>query len=536
MTQSNHELLRTIFRNSFWGTFASVASPILAFLFGGLTIRYVGIEAAGFSMVVGSILGMAAQFGTLGIGEAILPAMAAAIGGGDRDRVRRLIGTLLVAAAVSSCVTAAALVTFAGQLVAWTQTSVPSDVASTFIAISALSTVVGSLSGTMMNIVRAASRHDLVTKTVLPLSFLSGVVGCILVPLFPSLLTVALIGCCSSLVNLPVFFTLARRVVPETVRPAFSTTEIPSLARYGFWMSLTKLFAAMTGGVDDLVITAACGAAAVPPWSIGKKILLTVHTFLAQHTEHLVPTLGTVHEKSRQTFDSICAAMHWYVVVVAAAGYTFVAWAGPAVVAAAAGEKVAALCEIPLAAYSIFGIALAMNIIPVISAMALSDAKPGFLVSVLINISTLTALVLLVHTMGVPAAYFAPLFAAPFIVVALGTSSSRLFDPRLARQRLQPVLVPAVCGLTGVVASLISPATLTLVQRAAVGACLAPVMIGLVIVGEHILGINAQAHQQLLRVARHALGIAFGLSRVFLGRLLPGSPGNSPRSDRHETI
>jgi len=536
MTPSNHDLLRTIFRNSFWGTFASVASPILVFLFGGLTIRYVGIEAAGFSMVVGSILGIAAQFGTLGIGDAVLPAMAAAIGVGDRQRVRRLIGTLLLAAIVSSCVTAAALVTFAGPLVTWTRTSVPFQVATTFIAISAVSTVVGSLSGTMMNIVRAASRHDLVTKTVLPLSFLSGIVGCILVPLFPSLMTVALIGCCSSLLNLPIFFALARRIVPETVRPVFSLAEIPSLARYGFWISLTRLLSAMTGGIDDLVITAACGAAAVPPWSICKKILLTVHTFLAQHTEHLIPTLGTVHEKSRQTFDSISAAMHWYVVVVAAAGYTFVAWAGPAVIAAAAGEKVAALCEIPLSAYSIFGIALALNIIPVISAMALSDAKPGFLVSLFYNFALLSGLVLLVRTMGVPAAYYAPLFAVPFLVAAVGASSTRLYDPGLARRRLQPVLVPVACGLAGVAASLMVPVTLTLMQRAAVGVCLAPVMIALAILTEHLLGINGQAHRQLLRVIRHALEIVFGLPRAFLGRLSPGSLGDSLPADRHKTI
>jgi hypothetical protein len=324
--------------------------------------------------------------------------------------------------------------------------------------------------------------------------------------------------------------------VPETVRPAFSLAEFPSLARYGFWISLTRILSAMTGGLDDLVITAACGAAALPPWSICKKLLLTVHTFLAQHVEHLIPTLGSVREKSRQTFESINAGMHWYVVVVGAAGYTFVAWAGPAIVAAAAGEKVAALCEIPLSAFSVCGFALALNIIPVISAMALTDAKPGFLVSLFNNISMLSALVLLVRTMGVPAAYYAPLFAVPFLVAAVGASSSRLLDPGLARRRLQPVLVPVACGLAGVAASLVVPVTLTLMQRAVVGVCLAPVMIALVILIEHLLGINGQAHRQLLRVIRHALEIVFGLPRAFLGRLSPGSLGDSLPADRHKTI
>ncbi len=534
MTHSNQDLLRTIFRNSFWSTFASIASPILVFLFGGLTIRYVGIEAAGFSMAVGSILGIAGQFGTLGIGDAVLPAMAAAIGAGDRDRVRRLIGTLLLAAVLSSGITAAAIVAFAGPIVAWTRTTVPFGAAITFIVISAVSTILGSLSGTMVGILRSACRHDLVTKTVLPLSMLSGITGCILVPLFPSLITVALIGCCSAMLNLPIVFTLARRVVPETVRPAFSLVELPSLARYGFWISLTRVFSTMTGGVDDLMITSACGSAAVPPWSICKKLLLTVHTFLAQHTEHLIPTLGTLREKSRQTFESISDGMHWYVVVVAAAGYTFMAWAGPAIIAAAAGEKIAALCEIPLSSYSLLGIFHALNIIPVIFAMAMSDAKPGFVISLFANSTQLLALVVLVRTMGVPAAYYAPLFAIPFLIATLGTTSEKLFEPGLVWRRIRPVLVPAGYGLAGVVSSLVIPATGTLLQRAAVGTLLVPCVLALVICTENGLGINAGFHRQLVRVVHHAIGLAVGIQRGLLGILFRTASEKVPGKDGRE--
>ena len=521
MNASNNDLLRTIFRNSFWSTFSVVASPILVFLFGGLTIRYVGLEAAGFSMAVGSILAIAGQFGTLGIGDAVLPAMAAAIGAGDRDRVRRLIGTLLLAALVSSCITAAAIVTFAGPIVAWTRTSIPPGVATTFILMSAVSTILGSLSNAMMGILRSASRHDIVTKTILPLSLSSGITGCILVPMFPSLMTVALISFCGALITLPIFFTLARRVVPETVRPAFSLVEIPSLARYGFWISLTRILSAMTGGIDDLAITAACGAAALPPWSICKKLWLTIHNFLAQHVEHLIPTLGAVREKSRQTFESINSGMHWYVAVVAAAGYTFMAWGGPAIIAAAAGGRVAALCEIPLSAYSLLGIFYAINIIPVISAMALSDAKPGFFISLFSSSAQLLALVLLVRTMGVPAAYYAPLFAIPFLLGTLGISSSRLLDPRLVWKRIGPVLVPMTFGLAGIASSLFAPATVTLLQRAAVGAVLAPSIFALVIAAEHCLGLNAEPHRHLARVVRHAAGLAGSIPRTVRGLLFP---------------
>jgi len=523
VTDSSQDLLRTIFRNSFWSTFASIASPVLVFLFGGLTIRYVGIEAAGFSMAVGSILGIAGRFGTLGIGDAVLPAMAAAIGVGDRDRVRRLVGTLLMAAILSSCLTATALVIFSGPIVAWTRTKVPPGVAIAFITISAVSTVIGSLSGTMTGILSSACRHDLVTKVLLPLSTLSGIAGCILVPLFPSLITVALIGFVTGLITLVTVFALARRVVPETVRPTLSLVELPSLARYGFWISLTRMLSAMTGGIDDLMITAACGSAAVPPWSICKKLWLTVHTFLAQHTEHLIPTLGAIREKSRQTFESISDGMHWYVVVVAAAGYTFMAWAGPAIIAAAAGGKVAALCEIPLSSYSALGMFYSLTIIPVIFAMALSDARPGFVISLLSNSAQLLAVVVLVQAFGVPAAYYSPLFAIPFLIAALGMTSSRRLDPGSVWRRIRPVLVPLCYGLAGVVSSLLTPETCTLMQRALVGLVLSPCVLALILYTERRCGINARFHWQLVRVVRHAIEVVARVLRAAGAAFFPGA-------------
>ena len=530
MTTPDQDLLRTIFRNSFWSIFSSVSGPVLSFLFGGLTIRYVGIEAAGFSLAVGAVMGIAGRFGTLGIGDAIVPAMAAALGVGDRPRVRRLWGTLLAAALAYSGIAAALLVTCAGAIVAWTRTTVPSEVAIRFIMITAISTISGAIAGCMTVALTAASRQDLVTKISFPLSFLSGVVGCVLVPLFPSLVTVALVGCCTSLISLPVWFYLARSSVPETTRPVFSLVEVPALARYGAWISLTRLLGAMTGGIDELVITGTLGAAAVPPWSICKRLAATIHTFLAQHTEHLIPTLGSIRDRSRQTFDSINSGMHWYVVLIAATGYTFITWAGPAIIAAAAGAKVAILCEIPLFAYGLAGIFWALNIIPVISAMALSDARPAFVIALGVNTAQLLAVVLLARNMGTPAVYIAPVVAIPVLIASLGATGARLFDPGLIWLRVRPVFIPAVLGIIGILAAWATPAGFTIVERMGVGAVLAAAIPPITIAIERLLGVNAQAHGQLFRVIRHAIGLLENALRTIRVCGLRGS------ADRREVV
>ncbi|NDC62581.1 MAG: hypothetical protein EBZ59_01015 [Planctomycetia bacterium] len=513
--EHDHDLFRTIFRNSFWSTFTSVASPLITFLFGGLTIRYLGVEASGFSTAVGALSGIIGQVGSLGLSDAVLPALAAAIGAGDRAKVRRLVGVVLSVAVFSSCLTAAAILTFAASIVAWTKTSVPPGIALQYIAISAASTFLSALSNAMVIILRSASRYDLVTKASLPFSLLTGVIGCTVVPLFPSLQTVALIGFCSALLGLPLLFTLARGVVPETARPIFTLAEIPALARYGFWTLLSRLISVMTGGADDLVIAAGCGAAALPPWTISKRAVGTVHAFLAQHVEHLIPTLGSMREKSRQAFDRLAAGMHWYVVVMAAVSYTLVAWAGPAAIAAVAGGEVAALCRISLLAVCLNGLAMSMVIIPIISAMAMSDAKPNFVLGLLNNVAVLSAIVLLSRTLGAPAVYMAGAAVVPCAFVAVGMSSTRLFDPALAWQRIAPVLVPLACGLAGILTTWAAPPAFSFLQRAVVGAMAAPATLFVVLAVERLLGLNAEAHRQLFRVARHALGLVGRMLGLF---------------------
>jgi O-antigen/teichoic acid export membrane protein len=511
----DHDLFGMIVRNSFWSTFTGFAAPVITFLFGGLTIRYVGVEAFGLSTAVGSLLGIVGQFSSLGISEAAVPALAAAIGADDRRKVRRLVGIVVGIAVFSSCVTAAAILTFARPIVAWTKTSVPEDTALQYIAITSASIVISALTNAMMIVLRSASRYDLVTKATLPLSVLTGVIGCTLVPMFPSLLTVALIGCCSALLSLPIFFSLARGIVPETARPAFTLAELPSLARYGVWISLSRLVSVMTGGVDDLVIAAGCGVAALTPWTICKKAVGTVHSFLAQHVEHLIPTLGSLREKSRQTFDNVNAAIHWYVVVVAAISYTFVAWAGPALIAAVAGREVAALSDIGLLAVCLNGLAMSMVIIPMISAMAMSDAKPNFVLGLLNNVAVLSAVVILSRTLGAPAVYLAAAAVVPCTIVAVGISSTRLFDPALAWRRIGPVLAPLACGLIGILSTIAVPVAFPLAQKALVGAVAAPAMLVVILVAERSLGINAEAHRQLFRVIRHTIGAVGRIRGVF---------------------
>ena len=191
-------LMQTVLRNSVWSTMAVVASPILQFLFGGLTLRYVGVEATGFSLAVAAALGIAARVGTFGIGEAALPAIASALAAGHERRVQRLIGVVLTVFLVSSVATAATMLACTSLIVQWSKVPVTTTTATTFVAISCLTHIVSQVNLALVTILRSAGRYDLVTAITTPLTLVSGVVACVLVPLFPSLTTVATWGLASA--------------------------------------------------------------------------------------------------------------------------------------------------------------------------------------------------------------------------------------------------------------------------------------------------------------------------------------------------
>jgi hypothetical protein len=418
---------------------------------------------------------------------------------------------------LSSVATAVVFWALSGQFVDWAKSPVDATTAATFIAIACVSHVLGQLSLAISTILRAAERYDLVTAVTTPLTLVSGVAACTLVPLYPSLMTVAFLGLASAALGLLAGVAMVSRTVPAVRRPLLGISEVPALARYGFWLLLTHAFGSLTGGVDDLVITGTCGAAAVPPRAIGKRLWLTAHTFLAQHTEHLIPTLGSLRQTSFGAAEGVAMAMHWYVMVLAAAGYTLMASCGDLIVGAVAGGDVAALCEPAILAYSLLGIAYALLIIPVIVAMAEGASRPAFIVALLSNTAQIAAVFWLASRYGAPAVYYAPVAALPLLLLATGTTATKIFDVHAAWRWIQPVLVPSIMGLAGIAASVaIFNAGFSPLQRLAAGGVLAAGVAAATFVTERSLSINSVFHRQLVRVLWHALELtARSVSRIW---------------------
>lgn len=511
----NSGIRGTLVRNTAWSTVAVLVTPVLTLLFGGLTLRYLGLEQGGYAIAVAAAFSIVGRFATLGIGTAALPALAAAIGGDDLLRARRLIGALLIVFGLSATATAIVLFATSSLFIRWVQCPLQPRDSATYLLICGLGHVAGQIGIVLATVLRAANRYDLVTLATTPLAFITGGAACILLPLFPSLLTMAAISTASAVLVAAVTAWLAVRAVPASSQPLPGFSELPGLIRYGSWLLLSSAFASLTTGVDDLVIAGLCGSAAVPPWTISKRLWATIHAFLAQHVEHLVPLLGSLRSADASRVNRIALSMHWYVVSLAAAAFVMMAWSGEAVVGLIAGEAVAPACRPAVLAFSLFGLGFAIAIVPVTLALARGISRPAFDVSVILQLALFAPLCMLAQTFGVPWLYSAPILGLPLLPLAIFATARRLDNSHPFRTWLKPVAVPLMTsGL--VIGAAYVPGNLSGGGMIAVSGLLAVgVMVGTLLV-ERLLGMNRACHAQLFAIVSQ--GIQRG--RKLTGRMV----------------
>jgi O-antigen/teichoic acid export membrane protein len=499
---STSGLARTVARNTAWSAFAAVASPLLMFLFGGLTIRYVGLEAAGISVVTASIFGVAARLTLLGVSEAFIPRMAAAIAANDQHETKTLFGTV-VAFSTAMAAATAILVTGCWFLVVDRSpaTALPKDTGA-FLVVASLTHVVTTVQNVFAGVLRSAQRFDLLSAFTVPISFLTGLCGCLILPAFPRLTTVAAVGFLGAVASLAAAAFLARRTAPDIARPLLAVKTLVPLIRYGAWITLANLLSVLTASVDSLVLAAFCGTAAVAPYNIGKQLFVTGHTMLLQQTEHIGPTLSALGDAQRDTADRIAGGMLWLTALLAAVGYTFIAWAGPVLVDAIAGDAVAHLSRVAIQSYAAYGLVMSLLIVPVTIGMASGFPKLTFLVGLAVGPSLLVGIAMLGYFDGVPAVYLAPMLAIPGLFLLLGTTPHDLCDTGVLSSRLAVIAAPLALAIvaigTSAMMNLGSNHPARLATAAVIGVGMIPAVLGL----EHVLQRNRDLHATAWRLLR----------------------------------
>lgn len=511
-------LTSTIARNTAWSALAVVATPVLAFLFGGLTLRYLGLEIAGYGLAVGATYSISARFGTLGLGQAVLPRLAAALATGEEHRARSLIGILLLVFTASGIAAAAAFFLLTPVFNSWTNAPVATSTAAIYIGLCGFAHTLGQVNLALATVLRAANRYDLVTAATTPLAFATGLTACTILPFYPSLLTMATISASAALLGVLIVGRLAIRTVPLVLRPLPGIGEIPGLVGYAKWLLGGNLLAVLTNGADELLIAASGGFAAVPVWAIGKRLWITVHTFLAQHVEHLVPLLGGLGLDESARIGRIAHLMHWYVMMAAAGAFTFMAWSGPAIVGLVAGGEIGQTSQPAVRAFGLFGLCFALAIVPVTVGLARGRPRLSFQVTAILQISLFLPLATLAFFWAGSSIYYAPLFGAAALLPLLGWAFGGSFGSQNRVAWLKPVAVPVGLAATAITASSLATMANSALTAVGVGCFIAVTVLGSAVMLERAAGVNVDCHARIGSLARQCFDRASQRVRFSLGR------------------
>lgn len=511
-------LTSTIARNTAWSALAVVATPVLAFLFGGLTLRYLGLEIAGYGLAVGATYSIAARFGTLGLGQAVLPRLAAALAAGDDHRARSLIGILLLVFTASGIAAAAGFYLLTPVFNSWTDAPVATSTAAIYIGLCGFAHALGQVNLALATVLRAANRYDLVTAATTPLAFATGLTACTLLPFYPSLLTMATISASASLLGVLIVGRLAIRTVPLVLRPLPGFFEIPGLIGYAGWLLGGNLLGVLSNGADELLIAASGGFAAVPVWAIGKRLWTTVHTFLAQHVEHLVPLLGGLGVDERARIERIAHLMHWYVMMAAAGAFTFMAWSGPAIVGLIAGNEIGQASRQAIRSFAVYGFCFALVIVPVTFGLARGRPRLSFHVILLQQLTLFLPLWFLTRSIDGPSIFLAPLYGAACLLPLLPFVISGSYGSQDRVAWLKPVTVPVGLAATAIAASGLATMANSALTAVSVGCLMAFMVLGSAVMLERAAGINVDCHVRFGSLVRQGFDRAAERARVFLRR------------------
>ena len=511
-------LTSTIVRNTAWSALAVVATPVLAFLFGGLTLRYLGLEIAGYGLAVGAIYSIAARFGTLGLGQAVLPRLAAALTARDEHQARGLIGILLLVFTASGIAAATGFFLLTPVFNSRTDAPVTTSTAAIYIGLCGFAHTLGQVNLALATVLRAANRYDLVTAATTPLAFATGLTACTIIPFYPSLLTMATISASAALLGVVIVGRLAIRTVPLVLRPLPGIGEIPGLIGYAKWLLGGNLLAVLTNGADELLIAASGGFAAVPMWAIGKRLWITVHTFLAQHVEHLVPLLGGLGLDESARIGRIAHLMHWYVMMAAAGAFTFMAWSGPAIVGLIAGNEIGQASQQAIRSFAFFGLCFAIFIVPVTVGLARGRPRLSLHVIGLQQLTLFLPLWLFSRSIAGPSIYLAPLYGAACLLPLLPFVISGSYGSQDRVAWLKPVATSTGLAAFAIAATSLATMADSTVVAVSVGCLMAVTVLGTAVMLERAAGINVDCHVRFGFLVRQGFDRAAERVQVCLGR------------------
>jgi O-antigen/teichoic acid export membrane protein len=305
------KFLRKAFSNSIWTSLGSIVNAVLSLFLAGLTIRWLGLDEAGFVLFFQAIVGANRSVFSLGLSGGALRYVSEAYAQEERTRLRRLIDTVVSFNLGAMLL----LILILWQLIGWfldlTSYAGDYDAALTYGHLALFALLFTSLTGSFVSCLEGAQHFRFVSIFQIGMRFLLNTAKVLILSMSPSLYALGLIEVLAALIGVLVVggqmmrvFRFRPRLVPN--REIFS-----ELWRFSRWSYLQSLSHMVVGNLDRVVVGAFFTAQAVPYYSMAKRGYLIGHEVLAGFAKFFFPMLSSQGDDKEAIIERIEPRVRW---------------------------------------------------------------------------------------------------------------------------------------------------------------------------------------------------------------------------------
>lgn len=477
-------LLKKVVRNSFYSSGGTFFAFLLAIVFAGYRIRILGVERAGFLMLLETLVASTATMGCLGISEAGMRRMAIHFGRNETGGVRKTLAAMLVVNLIIGLIVLLAIPLFFDMIFRWSRLNPAYYEDARWAALLAsLAFALRQAHDSYRQVFPALQRFDITAYQRTAFGLLSGGLGLLVLTFFPTMTAASLLLAGLALLNLVVNMHLTRTLLGRQVWPAWSRSEMREMLRFSIWTYWGNLSKLLKNGLDKIILTSLMGSAVLPFYVIGQRIIMQVHTLLAGQSEFIFPMFSVQRERHGDVIVRIEDRLRWVMALVSAILYGgMIVYAKP-LLAHLISADFAAASITPFLLACLQGFFLAQSITVYRLSWAEGRALPNAVYEFANGILVFSTSLLLAPSMGIMgvslsqlwlsvttlgliywvlragdryslAALFRP-FASPVLLIAIWFSGAELVRHLLPGHALAGLIINAAAGVIAVLAALL---------------------------------------------------------------------------------
>jgi O-antigen/teichoic acid export membrane protein len=445
-------MLKEAVRHSTFTTLGSLANTVIGLLFAGLTIRFLGVQRAGFLLLIQSVVGISATTGGLGLGTAAIRRIAVLDGQRKLSEVRTCLGLVLCVNLFVGLIIAALLPVVFPWIFQWSRTNVVFRTDAFYACVLlALTFLVQQISGAYAIVLPGMRRYDLVAVLGTVSGLLSGGGGLLVLSINRTMTALAALSLTSSVLILAINIFLVRRLVQAIIIPTWNLSVLRSLLRFGSWVYLEQIFSLLVGNLDRILLTSFLGSAVLPYYVIGQRAVSQVHTLLTSQSQYLFPMLAAKGDPASSGIEGVEDRLRWFVGFMSAAIYGGLAIIAYPLLAELVGDGFARQALVLFVLACVQGFLVAQNIVPYFISYGEGRSAPNAVLTVANNGLVFATMLLLVPRLGVLGASLAQLwfgFTSVAFVYWVDWAGGRFSWSRTFRPWISPLIVVVVSLVT----------------------------------------------------------------------------------------